>query len=435
MDIGHKTVFRIVRPAHHLVLAVEGGDRGNGAECLLTHDEAVVGHVLEHGGRVEQIAMLGAFATAHERRAFGECVGDVFLLLGHGFLVHQRADVRVVHAAPDGQRLGRFGEHLAEFVIDGTFDIDAVGAKAILPGCRPFGLHRLGNGLVQIAVLEHDHRGVAAQFHDQPLNGRRRLAVEEPAHFGRAGEGQGADAVVLRPRLDDGGRVAGDDVEHARRHARAFREFRQRERGIGGFVRRVRDDGAACGKRGGGLARQHRGGEVPRGDEGDDTDGFEPQLDLGVVEVAGHAFDVRALGLFGIELHERSGVVDFAPRFGDRLALLQHHDAGEILFVGEHQVEPAADDRGTLLRQGHGPIGKGHLRGVDGRTGILCGQLGDFAEEGAIGGVGDVERAAVRSRAPLAVHIGEAAQKPLVGDVHVGRDRCVEHLKPPVRWA
>ena len=64
----------------------------------------------------------------------------------------------------------------------------------------------------------------------------------------------------------------------------------------------------------------------------------------------GNRVAVDALGFFAEPLEERRGVGDLAARLGERLALLGRHQPREVVLVRHHQVEPAAQDRGALLR-------------------------------------------------------------------------------------
>ena len=271
-------------------------------------------------------------------------------LLGHGFFVHQRAEVAVLEACAEGEALHPLGESGAKGVVDRPLDQKAVGAKAFLAGGGELRLDRLVHRLALVGIGEKEEGGMAAEFQHQPFHGVGGLAVEQLADFGRTGEGDGADTAILEPRPHHDRRLAGDHVEDTPGQAGAFRQLRQRQRGERGLGRRVGDDGAAGGERCAGLAGKHRRGDVPRRDQSGDTHWLAPQLHLGVSKVRGHALDVRALGLLGVEFKEAGGVVDLAARLGERLALLESHDAGQILAVLQHQLGPAAQKCAAGLR-------------------------------------------------------------------------------------
>ena len=64
--------------------------------------------------------------------------------------------------------------------------------------------------------------------------------------------------------------------------------------------------------------------------------------------VAGNRVAVDALGFLAEPFEERRAVGHFGARFGERLALLGGHQARQIVLVGHHQVEPAAQDRARV---------------------------------------------------------------------------------------
>ena len=154
--------------------------------------------------------------------------------------------------------------------------------------------------------------------------------------------------LVSSPPISAAG--AGDDVEDALRHAGALGELGQRERRERRLRRRLQHDGAAGGDRRTGLARDHRQRKIPRRDAGDDADRLLDDDDALVGLVPGNGVAVDALRFFAEPFEEGRRVGDLAARFGERLALLGGHQPREIFLVGDHQLEPAAQDGGALLR-------------------------------------------------------------------------------------
>ena len=115
-------------------------------------------------------------------------------------------------------------------------------------------------------------------------------------------------------------------------------------------------------------------------DEGGDATGFAPHLHLGVRQMRGDAFDVRALRLFAIELDEGRGVGDLAARLRKRLALLRGHQLRQVFLVLHHQVEPLAHDCGALLRALAAPAvhrARGRINSPTGFRRTAPGDLGD----------------------------------------------------------
>jgi hypothetical protein len=60
-------------------------------------------------------------------------------------------------------------------------------------------------------------------------------------------------------------------------------------------------------------------------------------------------FAVEPLRLLAEPVEEGGSVINLAQGFGQRLALLQRHDLGEVALVAQHQLGPAAQDRAALL--------------------------------------------------------------------------------------
>ena len=207
-------------------------------------------------------------------------------------------------AIADLQGFDALGEGYAEAIVNATLHIDAVGGEAILPRGGEFRIDRDRHRLVEVGVIEDDQRRMTAKLHHQALHRRRALRSDQSADFRRAGEAHGAHARIFAHRSDDRRRAAGDDVEHACRQPGALAEFRQRQRRQRRFGRGMRDDGAAGGERGRGLAGQHRGGEVPRRHHADNADRFATDDHFGVRQMAGDAFGIEAFGFLGIPLDE-----------------------------------------------------------------------------------------------------------------------------------
>ena len=332
-----------------------------------------------------------------------ERVGDVALLLGERAVVHQRADIGVGEAGPDGECRGGLSEAAAEIVIDRPLDEEAVGGQAILARGHELCLDRFGDGAVEVGIGEDDEGGVAAEFEHEMLDGLGRLAKQQPADLGRAGEGEHAHAGVLGPGGDDLGGAAGDDVEDAGGHAGTLGEHgkgdRRERRLMGGMGHRR----AAGGERRGGLAGEHRRREVPRRHQRGHPGRLAPYLDLGAGKMRGDALDVGALGLLGIELDEGGGIVDLAAGFRERLALFHGHDGGEVVARCGGELEPPAQRRGALLRQQRRPGGKGGSGGVDRGARIRGGKCGDVTDHRTARRVGDGKlRALVEPDLPAA---------------------------------
>src|SRR6056297_102537 len=150
---------------------------------------------------------------------------------------------------------------------------------------------------------------------------------------------------------------------------------------------------------------------------------LEPQFDLGIGQMAGHALDIGALGLLGIVFHETRRIVDLAARLRQRLALLQHHDPREVLAMLDHQVEPAAQDGRAVLRQGHRPVVEGLLRGIHRQPRLTGAEAGHVAKRCAVGGVAYGDGLTILASHPFTAQVGEIAHEARVGDPVAGPDR------------
>ena len=113
--------------------------------------------------------------------------------LQHGFevdrgrLVNDRAHARgFVHRIAAGVFLGFLGEPAGELGRDAFLDQNAFHRGAALAGIAEAALRRERDRQVQVGVVEHDERIVAAQFEHQPFVARR--SRDAFAHAALGGE-------------------------------------------------------------------------------------------------------------------------------------------------------------------------------------------------------------------------------------------------------
>ena len=121
-----------------------------------------------------------------------------------------------------GQRRRLGGELCDERVGDRLVDDDPLGRHADLAlvheGAEGGGVHRV----VEVGVVEHDQRRLAAEFEQNRLQVPAAVLGDDPADPGRAGEVDAPDGRVVDQRLDDLRGVVrriGDDVDDALRQA------------------------------------------------------------------------------------------------------------------------------------------------------------------------------------------------------------------------
>ena len=158
-------------------------------------------------------------------------VGDMFAHFLHRVRVNQRADGDAVIRAVADFQLGDGGFQFGgEGVVHAVLHQKTVGADAGLAGVAVFRGDRAGHGGVQIRVVEHDKRRVAAQLHAGFLDGGRTLGQQLRADFGAAGEGEFTHVRVGGELAADAFAGAGDHVAHPGGQPGALRQHGDRQR-------------------------------------------------------------------------------------------------------------------------------------------------------------------------------------------------------------
>jgi len=349
----------------------------------------------------------------------------VALDLVDGGVVDHRADVHALAVAwSDGQGVHAFQELLAEVVVDGVLDVEAVGGDAGLAAVAELGGGGLLGGEVEVGVVEDDQRRVAAELEGEVDDALRGLLDERRADGGGAREGDLADGGVIEERVADGGGARrGDDVHGAGGQAGLGGELADREGGVGRELGGLDHRGAAAGEGGPELARDHGGGEVPRRDERADAHGLADREDALVAGARWGEVAVEADALAGGPLDEGAGVGDLAAGLSEGLALLGGHEGGEAVLVALHEPGELGEGLATLGGGRGAPGGEGFRGGVRGAGGVGGPGVGDVAERGVRRGVDDGQGRA-RPR-------GDA----LAADVEVAlRDREGHGEIPSVGW-
>jgi len=134
--------------------------------------------------------------------------------------------------------------------------------------------------------------------------------------------------------------------------------------------------------------------------------------------VAGNGVAVDALGFLGKPLDEGRGVGDFALGLGQRLALLQGHQATQVVLIGHDQLEPLAQLAGALLGGQRTPGRQGALGGFDGTAGLGAPHLRHATEDFAGRRVVHGDALATVGVQPLPIDIGLLAEQLRVVQVH-----------------
>ena len=152
-------------------------------------------------------------------------------------------------AVADLHRRDLLRKLLHELIVDLVLRVDAVGADAGLAHVAVFRDDGAFDRGIDIGVVEHHERRVAAELEPELLHADRGLLIEDLADLGRSGEADEAHGGMFAQHLADRRRIAGEDVEHALGHAGLFGQRHQRQRGERRFIGGLEHHGAAGGQR------------------------------------------------------------------------------------------------------------------------------------------------------------------------------------------
>ena len=351
----------------------------------------------------------------------GGRIGDVALDFLHGAIVDERP---LRGPRFESRRRRQLLHGLRQLggkpVVHRLLHEQAVRAHAGLPGVAVFRRDCAFDRGIEIRIVEHDERRVAAELERQLFHRAGALRHQQLAGFGRSGERQLADDRIRGELGADLGGRSGNHVEHARRDARALGKLREGERRERRLRGGLQDDRAPRRNRRAGLTRNHRQRKVPRRDAGHHADRFldDQQALVGLLVRDGIA--VRALGFFTEPFEERRGVGHFAFRFGERFPLLGGHQPRQVLLAGEHQLEPAAHHSRALFRRLAPPFRKGARGGLDRPLRLGAAQLRHRSDDLAGRRVVDVE--AIAPLDPRAVDVTGLTEEFRILERHAGAE-------------
>jgi ParB family chromosome partitioning protein len=232
---------------------------------------------------------------------------------------HQRTEFRGrVTRIADDQRGRRLGERLGDPPVDAGGGDHPAGGGAVLAGVAVSGGPHARRHRVDVGVVEHHDRRLAAEFEVQPFERRCRGRRDGPAGAHRSGDRHHVDARMPGERCTEPA-VAGDDREHSGRQRRGG-EVGQAQGAQRGEFRRLEDDRAAGRDRRTELPHGHHQRVVPRRDRRDHTDRLAPDHRRGPGDVLPGGRRGEAPGGAGEEPEVVDREVDLLRGGGDRLA-------------------------------------------------------------------------------------------------------------------
>ena len=226
---------------------------------------------------------------------------------------------------------------------------------------------------------------------------------QDDADFGRPGERHHARRRVVDRGVEPRARrQRRHDVDDTGGKAGLVQELTDPQRRQRCLAWRLDHRCVAGGEGRGELARDHRRGEVPWRDDHDDADGRVVHDDPVGARRSDAERPVDANGLLGVPAEELGGVRDLAAGVGERLAVFERDQPGELVGVLDHQLPGAPEDLTALARGGGGPRRLRLGRSLTRCGGIRRRACRDGRDHLLVRRVLDVEALRARTVAPLA---------------------------------
>ncbi len=363
--------------------------------------------------------------SLHEPEPVLEALGEA--------LVDHRPVQHLVERIADRRRRQPLGELGDELVVDRLVHDRGAQRRAALTGGAEAAEQGALDGQVDVGVVHHDHRVLAAELQARRLQVAPTQAADLATDRARAGETDLVEQTLLQRGLQagEGVRARGlDDVQDATGHAAGVEELRQRVTERGAVLGRLVDDRVAAQDRRHQVPGGHRDGEVAGGDDRRHADRHPEREELLVRHLRRHGLAVQATAFAEEEVARVDDLLDLAERLRIGLADLARDQPRQRLLVGLDQPADLRDHAPAGRRRHGRPLllrGTGGTRGVDERGRVAESNGRD--DLGGVGGIGGGQRAAGGVRARFATDDGgdvERARGPgsgLGGDGGHGRAR------------
>ena len=261
------------------------------------------------------------------------------------------------------------------------------------------------DGEVEVGVVQHDHRILAAQFQRAVLEALGGGGANDAADCGRSGQRDGADFGMLHQRPADLRTESGDNVDHAFGHAGIGQRAHQVESGKRRVLRRLDHAGVAADDGGQQFPRRNRHGEIPRRDHAADADGSPHRHGELVGQLGRRGRPEHAAAFAGKVVAGVDGFLRVAAGFLEDLAHLAGHVAGVFFLALEQHLGGAEDDFGAARGRHQAPFGEGAAGGFDRSVHVrFRGFLEDADHVARVGGIAVFESLSGRGFHPLAVN-------------------------------
>lgn len=245
---------------------------------------------------------------------------------------------------------GAFGQPRHEGIVDAVADDQPAAGGAALPGGIERSIERALHRLLQVGIIRHHQRILAAHF-------QLHLDATHCARLGQAlacalgaGKAQRIDAGVQHGWPQNMA-TAHHQVEHASRQTGTLQDVGQRPGRPGNQFGRLQYHGVAEGQRGGCFPCGDRDREVPGGDQPHHPHRLAADENLNSGTHRVHQFPLHTQGLPGKEFENLSGTRHFTYGFGQGLAFLSGQEGAQHLPACQDLAPCSIQNVRALLRR------------------------------------------------------------------------------------
>jgi len=287
-----------------------------------------------------------------------------------GGLIDQRSHqrVRLQRVADPHLRVGAL-EPLEQLVADRAMRDDATSRRAALPG-RPHGTEDDGgHDEVEVRLVGHDDRVVAAQLEDRAAEALAHHLRDAIAHLAAAGRRDERQARVVEQGVTDRRATADDHAEQGRIGARLgaglLSDPGAGDRGERSLRGRLPKHRVAADVRDRGVPTPHRHREVERGDHTDDSERMPLLVHPVPRALRVHRQPVELTRQADREVADVDHLLDLALALGLDLPVLESYERAEILLLLAQQVAEHADRLAPLRGRRQPPLEEGRVSRLD----------------------------------------------------------------------